>query len=292
MPENVTTEPDGESTNVLAELTNFDLDQKIGAKIQVIGNALAGRDRAVEEVEKCKKSAVLSAWRLGQFLIEKKSRLAHGEWLPWLYSLPSVSHSSASDYMRLARQIASAGNLGSSIRATLRALPEPTTATPKSAPTTAVKIDSPATATPKSVAVKVDSPATATPKSVAVKVDSPATATPKSVAVKIVEPAPVWPTERDSAAMIEGLETELYQEREKNETLEERIALMTETADPKSRKAVDKLNNQAELIRTLKASSADWQSKAGAARKEVSALKRKAKALETELDRRRPRHAA
>ena len=267
MPENVTTEPDGASTNVLAELTDFDLDQKIGAKIQMIGNALAGRDRAVEEVEKCKKSAVLSAWRLGQFLIEKKSRLAHGEWLPWLYSLPRVSHSSASDYMRLARQIASAGNLGSSIRATLRALPAPATAKPKS---------------PTTIAVRVVAPATAKPKSVAVKVDSPATATPKLVAVKVESPEPVWPTSLDSAAMIEGLEMELYAERERNEALEERIAIMEEAVDPKSRKAVDKLNNQAELIRTLKASSADWQSKAGAARKEITMLKRKIKTFEKE----------
>ena len=252
MPENATSAPGDASNNELAALSDSDLDQKIGKKIQMIGNALAGRDRAVEEVEKCKKSAVLSAWRLGQFLIEKKSRLAHGEWLPWLYSLPRVSHSSASDYMRLARQIASAGNLGSSIRATLRALPAPATAKPKSKPTLAVRI--------------VD----------------PATAKPKTIAVKIVEPAPVWPTERDSAAMIEGLENELYAERERNEALEERMSIMEEAIDPKSRKAVDKLNNQAELIRTLKASSADWQSKAGAARKEITMLKRKIKTFEKE----------
>ena len=57
---------------------------------------------------------------------------------------------------------------------------------------------------------------------------------------------------------------------------------MEEAVDPKSRKAVDKLNNQAELIKTLKAASADWQSKASAARKEILALKRRIKALEQE----------
>ena len=67
---------------------------------------------------------------------------------------------------------------------------------------------------------------------------------------------------------------------------------MEEATDPKSRKAIDRLNNQTELIRTLKASVANWQSKASAARKENTSLKRKVKALETELDRRRPRHAA
>ena len=77
--------------------------------------------------------------------------------------------------------------------------------------------------------------------------------------------------------MIEGLENELYAEREKVEALEERVAIMEETVDPKSRKTVDKLNNQAELIKTLKASVADWQSKASAARKEITMLKRKIK---------------
>ena len=252
MPENATSAPGDASNNELAALSDSDLDQKIGAKIQMIGSALEGRDRAVEEVERCKKSAVLSAWRLGQFLIEKKSRLTHGGWLTWLDSCPRVSSSSAANYMRLARQISSAGNLGPSIRATLRALPAPATAKPKSKPTLAVRIV------------------------------EPATAKPKTIAVKIVEPAPVWPTERDSAAMIEGLENELYAERERNEALEERMSIMEEAIDPKSRKAVDKLNNQAELIRTLKASSADWQSKAGAARKEITMLKRKIKTFEKE----------
>ena len=204
--------------------------------VQMINNALAGRDRALDMVEKCEKSAVLSAWRLGQFLIEKKGRLTHGAWLPWLDSC-GISPSSASDYTRIARQIASASNLGSSIRETLRTLPAPTTAKPKSKPT---------------------------------------------LAVRIVEPEPAWPTALDSAAMIEGLESELYAEREKNEALEERVSIMQEAADPESRETANRMANQAELIRTLKASSADWQSKAGAARKEITMLKRKIKALEKE----------
>ena len=101
MPENVTTEPDGASTNVLAELTDFDLDQKIGKKIQMIGNALAGRDDALKAVTKCEKSAVISAWRLGQFLIEKKRRLGHGQWLPWL-STVGLGERQARRYLRLA----------------------------------------------------------------------------------------------------------------------------------------------------------------------------------------------
>ena len=246
MPENATSAPDCASTKALAELTDFELDRKIVESNQMIKSALEGRDRAVDMIKACEKSAVMSAWRLGQSLIEKKTRLTHGSWLPWLNSC-GISPSSASDYTRMARQIASAGNLGSSIRETLLTLP---------------------------------APATAKPKAVVVQIVEPATAKPKTIAVKIVEPAPVWPTERDSAAMIEGLENELYAEREKVEALEERVAIMEETVDPKSREAVDKLNNQTELIKTLKASVADWQSKASTSRKENASLKRKIKALE------------
>ena len=251
---NATNAPVGASNKALVALSDFDLDRKIGEQNQMINNALAGRDRALDMVEKCEKSAVLSAWRLGQFLIEKKGRLTHGAWLPWLDSC-GISPSSASDYTRIARQIASAGNLGSSIRETLRTLPAPTTAKPKSKPTLAVRIVEPATAKPKSK---------------------------PTLAVRIVAPEPAWPTALDSAAMIEGLESELYAEREKNEALEERVSIMQEAADPESRETANRMANQAEVIRTLKASSADWQSKAGAARKEITMLKRKIKALEKE----------
>ena len=223
-------------TDSAAALTDFDLDRKIVDRIRMIENALADRERALEMVKKCEKSAVLSAWHLGHFLIEKKDRLEHGAWLPWLEST-DISSSRAADYMRLAREISSAGNLKSSIRATLRALPSPST-TPKSKPAPAV-----------------------------------------------VEPEPVEPAEPDSAAVIEKLEADLYD-------AVERVAIMEESTDPQSRKAIDKLNNQADLIKTLKASVAEWQSKHADARRENGTLKRKIKALETELARRRPRHAA
>ena len=208
MSQNATNPLDGASNKALVALSDFNLDRKIGAQIQMIESAIADRYRAFDMIKKCEKSAVLSAWRLGQFLTEKKRRLTHGAWLPWLDSC-GISPSSASDYTRIARQIASAGNLKPSIRATLRALPSP-----KSKPAHAV-----------------------------------------------VEPEPVEPPEPDSAAVINDLEGELYD-------AQERVAIMEESTDPKSRKVIDKLNNQAELIRTLKASAADWQSKASAARKE------------------------
>ena len=220
-------------TDSAAALIDFDLDRKIAEQIRMIKSALAARELALETVEKCEKSAVLSAWHLGHFLIEKKDRLEHGRWLPWLEPT-GISSSSAADYMRLGREISSAGNLKSSIRATLRALPSPS-GTPKPKP--------------------------------------------------VIEPDEPAPAEPDNVAVIEHLETELY-------NAQERIGIMEESTDPKSRKVIDKLNNQTELIKTLKASVADWQDKASTARKENASLKRKIKELETELARRRPRPAA
>ena len=207
----------------LGTLADSDLNQKIADRIRMIKSALADRERALDMVKKCEKSAVLSGWRLGQFLTEKKSRLEHGRWLPWLEST-GISSSSAADYMRLGREISSAGNLGASIRATIRALSPPAPA--------------------------------------------------------VVEPGPADLPEPDSAAVIAKLEADLYD-------AQERTAIVEEAVDPKSRKAIDKLNNQAELIRTLKASVAKWQSKHADARRENGALKRRIRALENQKGRAR-----
>ena len=202
----------------LGTLADSELDREIRDRAKMISVALADHDRALEMVKKCEKSAVLSGWRLGQFLNEKKGRLEHGRWLPWLEST-GISSSSAADYMRLGREISSAGNLGASIRATIRALSPPAPA--------------------------------------------------------VVEPGPADLPEPDSAAVITKLEADLYD-------AQERTAIMEEAVDPKSRKAIDKLNNQAELIRTLKASVAKWQSKHADARRENGALKRRIRALENQ----------
>ena len=59
MSENVTTEPDGASNSELAELTDFELDRKIVESNQMIKSAIEGRDRAVDMIKACEKSAVL-----------------------------------------------------------------------------------------------------------------------------------------------------------------------------------------------------------------------------------------
>ena len=93
MSQNVTTESGGASPNVLAELTDFDLDRKIAAQNQMIGKRDRGsrpRDRGSRKMQKKRRAERRGG--LGQFLIEKKEvawRTASGS--PWLDSLRHVS---------------------------------------------------------------------------------------------------------------------------------------------------------------------------------------------------------
>ena len=107
-----------------AALADRDLDRLISDGAEKIRGALVGYERAITEQRKCQKSAVLSAWRVGGLLIEKKSRLAHGEFLPWL-TATGISSSSSANYMKIAAQISDAGNLRPSISQTLKALEPP-----------------------------------------------------------------------------------------------------------------------------------------------------------------------
>lgn len=114
-------------------LTDIELDRAIADDVRAINAALADRQKHLEAVAGCEKSAVISAWRLGGRLLEKKKRLPHGGWLPWLESA-GIGERSAQDYMRLATKIRSAADLGPSIRETLRALPKPSPTPAKRAP--------------------------------------------------------------------------------------------------------------------------------------------------------------
>ena len=121
-----TAPPVAATLNTLAVLSNFNLDRKIGEQNQTINNALADRRRALDQVKKCEKSAVETAWSLGKLLNEKKGRLGHGAFLPWLEKV-GISSSASAKYMKLAGQISTRGNLGPSISATIRALEPPKT---------------------------------------------------------------------------------------------------------------------------------------------------------------------
>ena len=115
--------PDRNSPPSLSRLPDAELDRLIGDDCRAIDTALRDRERALEAVAGCEKSAVISAFRLGGRLQEKKLRLNHGEWRPYLEQI-GLGERTASSYIRLARQIGSASDLGSSIRATLAALPK------------------------------------------------------------------------------------------------------------------------------------------------------------------------
>ena len=100
------------------------LDRKIADDVRMLDAALADRKQHLEAVTRCERSAVITAWRLGGRLIERKRPLGHGQWLPWLQRM-GISERPAQVYMRLSREIRSASDLGPSIRATLHSLPKP-----------------------------------------------------------------------------------------------------------------------------------------------------------------------
>ena len=81
---------------------------------RVIVGALSELDRAVE-------TAVSRAEQAGVYLLMKKSRLAHGEWLPYLDTI-GISARTAQNYMRLAANAQHISHLGGSVRASLDAM--------------------------------------------------------------------------------------------------------------------------------------------------------------------------
>ena len=81
--------------------------------------------------------------------------------------------------------------------------------------------------------------------------------------------------EADPAEVIADLESDLAD-------AQERSSIMEEAADPKSREVFDRANNAAELIRTLKSSVANVQTKNKDLLREVKWLRRRNKALEAE----------
>ena len=225
------------NNNELATLADYRLDAAIAEKVTMINSALAGRERALEELEGCEKSAVLSAWALGKYLNEKKRRLDHGEWLPWLETT-SLSVRSAQDYMRLAGQIRSAAYLKSSIAETLRGLPKPRQ---EPAPS---QDDPPG---PAMVQVRAD----------------------------FVEAHEKGIEEKDKA--IEEL-TSALDERE------ERIAIMTDGLSAEENASIEKLNNDAALIKTQKGRVNELMAEIQNVKREKTHWKRRALAAEKRVE--------
>ena len=80
------------------------------------------------EILSLKKTAGEAILAIGQRLIEAKSLLAHGEWLPWLTEQVEFSERSAQNFMRLAREWSNPqtlADLGAAKALALLALPEP-----------------------------------------------------------------------------------------------------------------------------------------------------------------------
>ena len=80
------------------------------------------------EILSLKKTAGDAILAIGHRLIEAKSLLAHGEWLPWLTEQVEFSERSAQNFMRLAREWSNPqtlADLGAAKALVLLALPEP-----------------------------------------------------------------------------------------------------------------------------------------------------------------------
>ena len=80
------------------------------------------------EILSLKKTAGEAILAIGQRLIEAKSLLAHGEWLPWLTEQVEFSERSAQNFMRLAREWSNPqtlADLGAAKVLVLLSLPEP-----------------------------------------------------------------------------------------------------------------------------------------------------------------------
>lgn len=84
-------------------------------------------DLITEEILFYKRQAGSAIIEIGKRLLEAKSQLSHGEWLPWLREKVDISERRAQDFMRIAREYsksAEIADLGASKALALLALPE------------------------------------------------------------------------------------------------------------------------------------------------------------------------
>ena len=259
------------SRNVsFAGLSNFNLDRQISQLNQTVESALDAHRQAEQ-------TAVETAWHLGRHLLEKKSRLKHGEWATWL-GTTTITDKTASKYMRIAH-IGPGSDLGPSINATIRMLQAQDDAAPPVLAPTHDPLDCLVGKAPGD-----DAPPVLAPEVVKAEGEAAlvwinkwlAAHEAKRAQVQVIEgeavEVEVIPPD-DSASIISDLECELAE-------AQERVAIMEDGSDPKGREVYTKINNQAELIKTLKSSVALWQTKHADVMAQLKALKRRNKALE------------
>jgi hypothetical protein len=75
---------------------------RAGANLGTLANEI---NEAHRECEQAAQSAVTHAVRCGELLLQGKSAIPHGEWLPWLAANCECSDRTARLYMRIAREL-------------------------------------------------------------------------------------------------------------------------------------------------------------------------------------------
>lgn len=92
------------------ELTREELElaeageEMLEAEGATLGGIYRDIDTITAEINFFKRQAAESIYEIGTRLIEAKTQLNHGEWLPWLRSEVEFSEASAQRYMQLARE--------------------------------------------------------------------------------------------------------------------------------------------------------------------------------------------
>ena len=182
--------------------------------------------------------ALEAAWRAGEALSEVKRRLAHGAWLPWLREA-GIAERTARRYRTLFEGYPEIGLLGrfGGIHEAVKAIP------PKRAP-------KPALPAPKPVLVEDPDPDPFADDDNAIQVQE--------------EPTELQVAETDLATLGKSnnqLAADLEKEKELNFELQERIAIMEESASPKAYATYGRINGQVAQIRSLIASVNEWMCK-------------------------------
>jgi phage N-6-adenine-methyltransferase len=126
----------------MANLPDLDLNASVAGAVipahRPLEAVAADINLAHREAQQYAAKAVERALTAGDLLLEAKTRVAHGQWLPWLKeNCPDISTRTIQNYMRVARELPvemrSAAHLPNSLRDALRITsgdpdPEPATA--------------------------------------------------------------------------------------------------------------------------------------------------------------------
>ena len=205
---------------------------------------------AMDHFEGLARRTIAAAWEAGHCLQTLKDSLGHGAWLPWLEQ-NGIKARTASRLIKLCREFpdGKSANLADfkSVAEALAVVPR------RSLPTEA----------PEAPVSPVNADPTGIP-------ESGPDALPRE-------------QEASDSALQQAL-ADMQRERDRTNELEERLAIMEESATPEARKIAARVNSQIAQIRALKASVAEWQTKHRDVRRECTALRRKSKARDRRIE--------